>query len=48
MKILFINKFFHLNGGSETVFFQEREFLKKQGHTVVDFSMEDERTNRLW
>ncbi|MDH5523362.1 MAG: glycosyltransferase family 4 protein [Desulfobulbaceae bacterium] len=43
MKILLANKFFHLNGGSETVFFQEREFLLKQGHKVVDFSMADER-----
>ena len=43
MKILLANKFFHLNGGSETVFFQEREFLLQQGHNVVDFSMADER-----
>jgi glycosyltransferase involved in cell wall biosynthesis len=43
MKVLFANKFFFLNGGSETVFFQERDFLLKQGHEVVDFSMMDER-----
>lgn len=43
MKILLANKFFHLNGGSETVFFQERDFLLGQGHDVVDFSMADER-----
>jgi hypothetical protein len=43
MKILFANKFFHFNGGSETVFFQERTFLLVQGHEVVDFSMADER-----
>jgi len=43
MKILFANKFFYLNGGSETVFFQERNFLKEQGVEVVDFSMRDER-----
>lgn len=43
MKILLANKFFHLNGGSETVFFQERDFLLEQGHDVVDFSMADER-----
>jgi glycosyltransferase involved in cell wall biosynthesis len=43
MKILLANKFFHLNGGSETVFFQERDFLLEQGHEVVDFSMADER-----
>lgn len=40
MKILFANKFFYLNGGSETVFFQERNFLLDQGHYVVDFSMQ--------
>ncbi|WP_319548765.1 glycosyltransferase family 4 protein [Desulfogranum marinum] len=43
MKILLVNKFFHLNGGSETVFFQEREFLLAKGHHVIDFSMQDER-----
>ncbi len=43
MNILFVNKFFHLNGGSERVFFQEREFLKEQGNTVIDFSMTDDR-----
>ncbi|GBC60919.1 glycosyltransferase family 1 protein [Desulfonema ishimotonii] len=40
MKILFANKFFFLNGGSERVFFQEREYLLKKGHEVVDFSMD--------
>lgn len=43
MKILVANKFFYLNGGSETVFFQERDFLLEQGHDVIDFSMMDER-----
>lgn len=43
MKILLANKFFHLNGGSETVFFQEREFLLAGGHQVIDFSMQDKR-----
>jgi len=43
MKIILTNKFFYLNGGSETVFFQEREFLLKQRHEVLDFSMSDER-----
>ncbi|WP_374090215.1 glycosyltransferase family 4 protein [Methylomicrobium lacus] len=37
------NKFFFLNGGSETVFFQERDFLVDSGVSVVDFSMQDER-----
>jgi len=43
MKVLFANKFFHLNGGSERVFFQERECLIDKGHKVIDFSMKDER-----
>jgi glycosyltransferase involved in cell wall biosynthesis len=43
MKILLANKFFHLNGGSETVFFQEREFLLASNHRVIDFSMQDDR-----
>lgn len=43
MKILQANKFFFRNGGSETVMFQERDYLLKNGHEVVDFSMQDER-----
>ena len=39
MEILLINKFFYLKGGVETVFFQERDFLKNTGHKVIDFSM---------
>jgi len=37
-----INKFFYLKGGAETVFFQERDFLKNNDIPVVDFSMQDE------
>ena len=40
MKVLFANKYFYPKGGSETVFFQEREFLINCGHKVIDFSME--------
>jgi len=43
MKVLLANKFFFLHGGSERVFFQERDFLLAQGVQVVDFSMEDSR-----
>ena len=39
MKILVVNKFFYLNGGSETVFFQERDFLLSKNHEIIDFSM---------
>jgi glycosyltransferase involved in cell wall biosynthesis len=43
MKVLMANKFFFLNGGSETVFFQERDFLRDSGVEVLDFAMHDER-----
>lgn len=43
MKVLFANKFFFRNGGSEVVMFQERDYLLASGHEVVDFSMRDER-----
>ena len=43
MKILYANKFFFLNGGSETVMFQEREYMLNHGVEVVDFSMRDQR-----
>ena len=43
MRILFVNKFFYLRGGSEQVFFQERNSMKNSGHSVVDFSMHDEK-----
>ena len=42
-KILFANKFFFLNGGSEVVMFDEMELMKKSGLDVVEFSMHDER-----
>jgi glycosyltransferase involved in cell wall biosynthesis len=39
VKLLFINKFFFLKGGAETVFFQERQHFLDKGHQVIDFSM---------
>lgn len=42
MKILLVNKFFFIKGGAETVYFQEREMLKKAGMQVIDFSMQHE------
>lgn len=39
MKILLINKFFYLKGGSESVFFETAELLKNKGHKVIFFSM---------
>lgn len=40
MKILLVNKFFFIKGGAETVYFQEREMLKRAGVQVIDFSMQ--------
>lgn len=40
MKILFINKFLHLNGGSETYIYQLGNHLKNIGHHVEYFGME--------
>lgn len=43
MKILMVNKFFYIKGGSETYYFSLKRLLESKGHTVIDFSMEDER-----
>ena len=43
MKILYANKFFFQNGGSETVMFQERAFMHSLKMEIIDFSMQDER-----
>jgi glycosyltransferase involved in cell wall biosynthesis len=43
MKILLANKFFYKKGGSEQVFFQERDYLYRRGVHIVDFSMRDHR-----
>lgn len=40
MKILFINKFLHPNGGSETYIFKLGSFLRSKGHEVEYFGME--------
>lgn len=42
MKILFINKFLHPNGGSETYIFRLGEYLQALGHEVQYFGMEHE------
>ncbi len=39
MKILLVNKFFHLAGGPETLLFDSMEELKSLGHSVIPFSM---------
>jgi len=43
MKILLINKYYYVKGGSETYFFGLKKMLEDNGHTVIDFSMEDEK-----
>ena len=43
MKILMVNKFLYLNGGSETYVFKLGECLEKQGHEVQYFGMEHEK-----
>ncbi len=41
MRILQINKFFRIRGGSGTVFFDTITGLRKRGETVSEFSMQD-------
>lgn len=43
MKIISVNKFFWQKGGSEAVFFGEKSLLESRGHTVVPFSMADDK-----
>lgn len=43
MKILMVNKFFYIKGGSETYYFALKRKLEQEGHRVVDFSMKDPR-----
>jgi glycosyltransferase involved in cell wall biosynthesis len=42
-KVLFANKFFFRNGGSEVVMFDEMELMRRRGVGVIEFSMNDER-----
>lgn len=43
MKILMANKFFYIKGGSETYYFSLKRLLEAKGHTVIDFSMKDDK-----
>ena len=43
MKILSINKFFWRKGGSESVFFGEKEMLESKGHSVIPFTMKGQK-----
>lgn len=42
-KVLFANKFFFRNGGSEVVMFDEMELMRRRNVDVVEFSMNDDR-----
>ncbi len=43
MKVLLINKYHTIKGGTETYYFGLQELLKKRGHHVICFAMEDEK-----
>lgn len=43
MKILQINKYFYIKGGAETVFFNTMNLLRQEGHTVIPFSLKNEK-----
>ena len=43
MKILLVNKFHYLNGGSEKYYFELGKLLKEHGNEVAYFSMKDDR-----
>lgn len=43
MKILMVNKFYYIKGGSETYYFALKQLLESKGHEVIDFSMQDEK-----
>ena len=43
MRILLVNKFHYFRGGSEKYYFELANLLKKHGHTVAFFSMNNEK-----
>lgn len=43
MRILLVNKFHYVNGGSEKYYFELGKLLKKNGNEVAYFSMKDDR-----
>ena len=43
MKVLLVNKFHYVKGGSETYYFSLGDLLEKRGHQVIWFSMKDDR-----
>jgi glycosyltransferase involved in cell wall biosynthesis len=43
MKVLGVNKFYYLRGGSETYFFSLNQLLEENGYEIIPISMKDER-----
>ena len=43
MKVMAVNKFYYIKGGSETYFFSLNNMLEKDGVKVIPFSMKDDR-----
>ena len=43
MKILLINKFYYLKGGTEKHFFELKNLLEEKGHEVIVFSTENKK-----
>ncbi len=43
MKVLMVNKFYYIQGGSETYYFALKKLLETNGHEVIDFSMKDDK-----
>lgn len=43
MKVLLVNKFHYMKGGSERYYFTLAEALKNRGHEVIFFAMQDEK-----
>ncbi len=43
MKILMVNKFHYLKGGSEKYYFELAKLLKEKGHDIAFFSMKDKK-----
>ena len=46
MKVLMVNKFFFIKGGSERYYFELTKVLEKHGHTVIPFSMKHPNNNK--
>jgi len=42
MKILLVDKYHYIKGGSETAFFSQMNLFKNKGHDIISFSMNDE------